>query len=395
MSTNKAVLDLNRKGRRAREFEEKLASRIVGQPEAVEVLSSLYQVFTADLLPPHRPIGTLLFLGPTGSGKTRAAEAVAEALFGDERAVIKIDCAEFQHSHDIAKLIGSPPGYVGHRDTAPLLTQENLDRYHTSSTRLSVVLFDEIEKASETLWQLLLGVLDRGTLTLGDNRHVSFSRALVIMTSNLGAQEMSEIVSGRMGFSPAPDAARDRDRLELQIRRAGLDAARRRFSPEFMNRIDKTVVFAPLGEDHLREVLDLELRALEERLRRHQGPKFTFQCSPEAKDCLLREGADPRYGARHLKRAIERRLVLPLSSLVATQQVARGDLVEIDFDLETSELVFSKHAGGAPIREDVPLDVDDADEHLHDAAAHLAAATAIAVTTAVVNLMADPRRSLS
>src|SRR2546423_2802039 len=196
------LLDPDQKSPRAQEFEEKLAARIVGQERAVRRMSGLYQIFLAGMNPPNRPVGTMLFLGPTGSGKTRVVEAAAEVLFGDPNAVVRIDCAEFQHSHEIAKLIGSPPGYLGHRETSPMLTQEYLDRMHTKDTRLSLVLFDEIEKASDSLWQLLLGILDKATLTLGDNRRVDFSKTIVIMTSNLGAREMSELISGGIGFAP-------------------------------------------------------------------------------------------------------------------------------------------------------------------------------------------------
>src|SRR5438067_10348025 len=187
-------LDPDQKSPRAQEFEEKLSARIVGQERAVRRMSGLYQIFLAGMNPPNRPIGTMLFLGPTGSGKTRVIEAAAEVLFGDQNAVVKIDCAEFQHSHEIAKLIGSPPGYLGHRETSPMLTQENLDRYQTEETKLSLILFDEIEKASDSLWQLLLGILDKATLTLRDNRRVDFSKTMLVMTSNLGAREMSELI---------------------------------------------------------------------------------------------------------------------------------------------------------------------------------------------------------
>src|SRR4051812_13447781 len=169
-------LDPRVKSQRAQEFHENLAARIIGQDDAVCGMSGLFQLFLAGLNQTNRPLGTLLFLGPTGSGKTRVVEAAAEVLFGDSRAIIKIDCAEFQHSHEIAKLIGSPPGYLGHRETSPLLNQENLNRFHTDDVPLSLVLFDEVEKASDALWQLLLGVLDKATLTLGDNRRVDFSR---------------------------------------------------------------------------------------------------------------------------------------------------------------------------------------------------------------------------
>ena len=164
------TLDPTRRSNDAREFENALRRRIVGQDQAVEKVVEIYQMFLAGLNPPGRPVGNLLFLGPTGSGKTRVVEAMAEALFGDSRACIKIDCAEFQHSHEIAKLIGSPPGYLGHRETHPLLTQEALNQWHTDNLKLSILLFDEIEKASDALWQLLLGILDKATLTLGDNR---------------------------------------------------------------------------------------------------------------------------------------------------------------------------------------------------------------------------------
>jgi ATP-dependent Clp protease ATP-binding subunit ClpA len=203
-TTNNAgtiFLDPDQKSPRAQDFEERLTARIVGQERAVRRMSGLYQIFLAGMNPPNRPIGTMLFLGPTGSGKTRVIEAAAEVLYGDSNAVVKIDCAEFQHSHEIAKLIGSPPGYLGHRETSPMLTQENLDRMHTDDMKVSLVLFDEIEKASDSLWQLLLGILDKATLTLGDNRRVDFSKSMVIMTSNLGAREMSELISGGIGLS--------------------------------------------------------------------------------------------------------------------------------------------------------------------------------------------------
>ncbi len=345
-------LDPDLKSPRAQEFEEKLSGRIVGQERAVRRMSGLYQIFLAGMNPPSRPVGTMLFLGPTGSGKTRVIEAAAEVLFGDSNAVVKIDCAEFQHSHEIAKLIGSPPGYLGHRETSPMLTQENLDRSHTEDTKLSLILFDEIEKASDSLWQLLLGILDKATLTLGDNRRVDFSRSMVIMTSNLGAREMSELISGGIGFAPGKNAKQTIDsEVDHKIYRTAVDAARRKFSPEFMNRIDKVVVFRSLKEHHLRLILDLELQAVQDRVMMSAGTKFVFQCSDSAKDMLLREGIDFKYGARHLKRAIERFLVYPLSNLVATEQVGLGDLVSIDYDNVAGKLIFSKRSGGALIHD--------------------------------------------
>src|ERR1700682_5674074 len=184
-------LDPTQTGQDAEKLYTDLHKRIVGQEEAIDQIVNIYQMYLAGMNSPCRPIGNFLFLGPTGSGKTRLVEASAESLVGDSRAMIKIDCAEFQHSHEIAKLIGSPPGYLGHRETHPLLSQEVLNQYHTEKIKLSFVLFDEIEKASDALWNLLLGILDKATLTLGDNRRVGFSRAMIFMTSNLGATKMS------------------------------------------------------------------------------------------------------------------------------------------------------------------------------------------------------------
>lgn len=336
------------KSPRASEFENRLMSRIVGQERAVRRIANLYQIHLAGLANPGRPVGTMLFLGPTGSGKTRVVEAAAEVLYNDANAVIKVDCAEFQHSHEIAKLIGSPPGYLGHRETSPMLTQENLDRYHSERDQISFVLFDEIEKASDALWQLLLGILDKATLTLGDNRRVDFSKAMIFMTSNLGAKEMSELISGSIGFAPARVRGGEQDsEVDQKIYRTALEAAKRKFSPEFMNRIDKVVVFRSLKEHHLQQILDLELKAVQERIMKGTAQKFIFKCSPEAKRFLLDEGIDYKYGARHLKRAIERYLVYPLSNLVATEQVATGDLVIVEFNADDGKLAFSKEVGGA------------------------------------------------
>jgi ATP-dependent Clp protease ATP-binding subunit ClpA len=272
-------------------------------------------------------------------------EATAEALLNNPRAIVKIDCAEFQHSHEIAKLIGSPPGYLGHRETHPLLSQEVLNQFHTDSIKLSFVLFDEIEKASDALWNLLLGILDKGTLTLGDNRKVDFSRAMIFMTSNLGATEMTNLISPKLGFQTATltngNVEVDQE-LTDKLAKSGIAAARRKFTPEFMNRIDKVVAFKPLGQPELRRILDLELGQVQQRI--FQSPSecsFVFTVSDSGKDFLLKEGTDVKYGARHLKRAIERFLVHPVSNLMATDQVKSGDWIYVDLDSERNSLVFA------------------------------------------------------
>ena len=339
------ALDPTRRSNEASEFETALRRKIVGQEAALEKMAEIYQMFLAGLNPPGRPVGNLLFLGPTGSGKTRVVEAMAESLFGDSHACIKIDCAEFQHSHEIAKLIGSPPGYLGHRETHPLLTQEALNQWHTEKLKLSILLFDEIEKASDALWQLLLGILDKATLTLGDNRRVDLSQCVIVMTSNLGAAEMNEMINGSMGFAQTPA---DMDaRFDQKIDRTAVEAARRKFSPEFMNRIDKVVVFRMLRQEHLEQILEIELGMVQQRILQATGNnQFVFSCTQPVKQFLLREGTDLRYGARHLKRAIERNIVFPLANLVATGQVKLGDFIRIDIDAK-GMLSFVKEAEGA------------------------------------------------
>jgi ATP-dependent Clp protease ATP-binding subunit ClpA len=351
MANTAKILDPTRTGREADRLDHSLHKRIVGQDEAIEQVVNIYQTYLAGMNSPGRPVGNFLFLGPTGSGKTRLVEATAESLVGDARAVIKIDCAEFQHSHEIAKLIGSPPGYLGHRETHPLLSQEVLNQFHTDKVQLSFVLFDEIEKASDALWNLLLGILDKATLTLGDNRRVDFSRALIFMTSNLGAAEMSSLMNPAMGFAsgtPDPGAPID-GKMAAKISSAGVTAARRKFTPEFMNRLDKVVVFKPLGEAELKRILDLELAMVQRRVFTNtMGTPFLFKLTDPAKAFLLREGTDLKYGARHLKRAIERHLVYPMSNLIATDQVRSGDLIRVDYDAQNARMAFTREMEGMP-----------------------------------------------
>jgi len=346
------LLDPMRTGPEAGKLDSNLRKRIVGQEDAIQQIADVYQTYLAGMSSPGRPIGNFLFLGPTGSGKTRLVEATAESLVGDARAVVKIDCAEFQHSHEIAKLIGSPPGYLGHRETHPLLSQEVLNQYHTERMKLSFVLFDEIEKASDALWNLLLGILDKATLTLGDNRRIDFSRAMIFMTSNLGANEMTSMLRPNLGFAAVSTdraAGSVDEKLGNKVSRAAIEAAHRKFAPEFMNRIDKTVVFKPLGPSELRKILAIELDSVQQRIvRSAYGVSFVFSLTDPAREFLLREGTDMKYGARHLKRAIERNLVHPLSNLIATDQLRSGDLIRVGFDSLANRLTFLKEAEDVP-----------------------------------------------
>jgi ATP-dependent Clp protease ATP-binding subunit ClpA len=339
-------LDPTQTGADAARLERGIQRLVVGQQEAVRQIVNVYQTFVAGMNAPGRPVGNFLFLGPSGTGKTRVVEAAAEVLLGDASAVVKIDCAEFQHSHEIAKLVGSPPGYLGHRETQALLSQEALDQHHTADVPLSLVLFDEIEKGSDALWHLLLGILDKGILTLGDNRKVDFAQCLIFLTSNLGAKEMESLVGPGVGFSPVALAA-DGAVVKQRAENIGVQAARKRFSPEFMNRIDKTVVFHSLGDEELQRVLDLELAQVQRLIL--MGTPCLIQVSAEARRLLIESGTDHKYGARHLKRAIERLVVHPMANLVASGQIRPGD--RVDLDRSESGLKFQRTDEGLTLQQ--------------------------------------------
>jgi len=346
MGAQSFPLDPHQRSADARNLEEGLRRKIIGQDEAIQAVIDLYQVFRAGLNSPGRPLGNLLFLGPTGAGKTRMVEATSEVLYGDPRALIKVDCAEFQHSHEIAKLIGSPPGYLGHRETHPVITQEALEKHHTEELKISFLMFDEIEKAADALWQLLLGILDKATLTLGDNRRVDLSKTMIFMTSNLGGKEITDLMTGRMGFAPTMPA-NELPQLDARVGQTARAAAKRKFAPEFMNRIDKVVVFHPLQSEQLNEICEIELGMVQQRVLKTAKERFLFQVTQPAKDFLLREGTNMQYGARHLKRAIDRYLTCPLASLLATEQVCMGDVISIDWDGKENGLRFLKEKDGA------------------------------------------------
>ncbi len=313
-----------------------MSNRVVGQEKATRALVEMVEAYRAGFADSSRPAGNALFLGPTGTGKTHVCETLAMNLFGKREACLRIDCAEFQHSHEIAKLIGSPPGYLGHRETSPVMTQEKLNQYHTESLKLSIVLFDEIEKASDSLWSLLLGILDKATLTLGDNRVVNFSKCLIIMTSNVGAREMFK---HDIGFSD-PEEEKDQARLE----QVAVSAAKSKFSPEFINRLQHIITFKTLTEDQVEQILEIEIRDLVARLAvasintdvidkaLYKWEHLRLEVSPKAKKTLLEEGYDKAYGARHLKRAIERRLTQPLAKLHNSGQIMHGDTIVADYE---------------------------------------------------------------
>ncbi len=333
------ILDHAQKSESILDFERNLKRLVIGQDAAVEGITDVFQIYRGGLSAPGRPLATMLFLGPTGTGKTKTVESAAQVIFGKTGAVIKIDCGEFQHSHEIAKLKGSPPGYLGHRETTPMLTQDNLDKYHTAEDKVTFLLFDEIEKASESLWNLLLAILDKATLSLGDNRVVDFSRTIVIMTSNLGAREMQEMLETKIGFSTAkPQTTPAPEKIDS----IAIEAARKRFSPEFLNRIDKIVVFQTLTEEAISAILDLELEAVRQRIFAKCEAKLTMDFTADAKAFIRSQGIDKRYNARPLKRAVERCIILPMSSLLNCTKFNDGDQLVVDLHPSRKSLVFKK-----------------------------------------------------
>lgn len=344
MNPTSVVLEYSSRSPEAAALETKLKQMVVGQDEAIEKIVDVYETFKAGLSPVGRPIGNLIFLGPTGTGKTRVVEALAEALFLDINAALKVDCAEFQHSHEIARLLGSPPGYLGHRETSPTFTNERLKQYHTEKNPFSIVLFDEIEKASDALWKLMLGIMDKGTLTLGDNRVVDFSNTIIFMTSNVGANEMERLVEGGYGFTPAQASS---ETNQKEIATTAIDAMKRKFSPEFVNRLDKIVVFNSIEQKQLEVILDIELGRVQQRvLQAKTHNQFVFTLDNSVRKLLLKEGFDKKYGARHLKRAIERHLIGPFSSMVSSGAIRLGDFIKVSLG-KNGKLVFTREAENA------------------------------------------------
>ena len=359
-------LDATRRGEATRDVEAFLRSRIVGQDAAIEAVVELYQIFLVGMASPDRPLGNLLFLGPTGSGKTYVVEALAEALFGNSHAFIKVNCAEFQEHHEIAKLIGSPPGYIGHMQTPPLFTQEALSRWHTDKLKLTLVLFDEIEKAAPSMTRLLLGVLDKGILRLGDNTVVNFEKSLVFLTSNLGAREMIREINPDFGFQSVKSP--ERPDLTGKLQSIALGAVRKRFSPEFVNRIDCIITYQPLTPESLSTILDQQISDLQNHVNTRLGARsFTLEVPFEARRFLLQKGTSAEYGARELNRTIHRSLTQPLATMVATGQISAGARVRVEV-AEGGESLHLRSVEGdearAPSHPTVLL-VDDNRDLLH------------------------------
>lgn len=331
----KKVLDLSAISTKADKIRQIIQDNFVGQEEAVNGLMDVLEKYHSGMRQPNRPIGTGLFIGPTGTGKTRLVEVFCEALFGNPNACIKIDCGEFQHSHEIAKLVGSPPGYLGHRETPARLTTTALSMYMTKEYPISVVLFDEIEKASDALWHLMLGIMDKGIMTMGDNSKTDFSNSIVLMTSNAGTKEMNVAAGDTIGFSNSTVNYVD----DKNLAHIAIEAAKRKFTPEFINRIDKIVCFNTLKKNQLTSIVDIELNLLQRHIYEHVHPKFFIKATNKAKEAILNEGYSVQYNARSIKRAIDYHILLPLSKAVSSGQIETGDVVLIDY--KYSKYTFS------------------------------------------------------
>jgi len=323
-------------------------------------------MYQAGLAPEGRPVGVFLLLGPTGTGKTKTVEALADVLHGSEKNVLKVDCGEFQMEHEVAKLIGAPPGYLGHRETQPMLTQQKLNSVTSERCSLSLVLFDEIEKAAPSMTRLLLGVLDKGALRLGDNSTVNFEKSLVFLTSNLGAREMLREINPDFGFQSVKTV--ERADLTGKLQSIGLASVRKRFSPEFVNRIDCIITYQPLSAESLSAILDQQITDLQNHVNTRLGARsFALEVPFEARQFLLRKGTSSEYGARELNRTIHRHLTQPLATLVATNQVNPASTVRVEVAEDGEKLNIRSvqpDAAVAPVNPTVLL-VDDNRDLLH------------------------------
>jgi len=320
---------------------EQLANRVIGQPQAMTQIVPYVQMYRAGLAAEGRPVGVFLLLGPTGTGKTKTVEALAEALHGSEKSMLKVDCGEFQMEHEVAKLIGAPPGYLGHRETLPMLTQQKLSGVTSEGSNLSLVLFDEIEKAAPSVTRLLLGVLDKAILRLGDNNTVNFEKTMIFLTSNLGATAMRKELCPDFGFESMVHATVDSSTRGglAKLASIGMGEVRRKFSPEFVNRIDAVITYQPLSADSLVVIFNQQIAALEKHIRvRLEERAFALELSENARALLLKLGTSPEFGARELKRIILRKLTQPLAALLESGKIPPESCVRAELAADGQNL---------------------------------------------------------
>jgi CheY-like chemotaxis protein len=343
-----------------------LESKIVGQRSALATIVPSIHLHRSGLAPTDRPVGAFLLLGPTGTGKTRTVEAIAEVLHGHRDAVLRVDCGEFQSDHEIAKLIGAPPGYVGHLDSKPRLTSQSVEEVRSPRCDLALVLFDEVEKAAPSLSQLLLSILDRGKLRLGSGEEVDFTRTLIFFTSNLGAREMMDAIRPTMGF----DAGRERspEDLKERLEGIGLRAVQKHFPPEFVNRLDGIVTYRPLDPSSVVAILEHHIAELKEHVHSRLGARsFDLEIAPAARYFMIDKGTSLEYGARELRRVIHKHLTQPLAVKVANGFIKAGASVTVDLADGGEGLVFRvrEEDVSVPAARRRALVVDDNGDLLH------------------------------
>lgn len=319
------------------DLAEALAGKVFGQPTAVSSIVPYVQMYLANLAPEGRPVGVFLLLGPTGTGKTKTVEALAEVLHGSEKSLLRIDCGEFQMEHEVARLIGAPPGYLGHRETQPMITQQKLNSATSAQCSLSLVLFDEIEKAAPSLSRLLLGVLDKAVLHLGDNSVVDFDNSLIFMTSNLGARDMFRELHPDIGFRALLPP--DTHGLARKLEQIGMGAVRRRFSPEFVNRIDGIITYEPLSPESLGAILDHQIEEFRNHVCDRLGSgAFEVEVPEASREFLVRQGTSVEYGARELKRTVHRHVIQPIAAMVASGGIEPGSTAVVSYCEDTDSL---------------------------------------------------------
>lgn len=321
------------------QLASRFAEKLVGQPAAIDAIVPFIQMHRAGLAPEGRPVGVFMLLGPTGTGKTRTVEALAEVLHGSQKKMLKVDCGEFQMEHEVAKLLGAPPGYLGHRETQPMLTQQKINGAASEGCDISILLFDEIEKAAASMTRILLGIMDKATLRLGDNNSVNFEKTLIFLTSNLGSRSIQNELKPSFGFEqfvPKPEAD-----ARARLQRIGMSAVRRKFSPEFVNRIDSVITFQPLCAKSLATILDQHLYDLQDHLnRRLVSNSFWLDVPARTRRHLLRIGTSEEFGARELKRTLQRLLIQPLAVLISNGHIPPGSTIRCDVSETRSKLAF-------------------------------------------------------
>lgn len=318
-------IDVTRDGSEVESFVNALRSKVVGQDDAINAMAQWYRRWKAGLNDTTRPVGNCLLLGLTGTGKTRLVEAMAEVLHGDANRLIKVDCGEYQHSHEIAKLVGSPPGYLGHRETPPRINRAAIEANQSSRNPVTLVLFDEVEKGSDALYKLLLGILDKATIMHGDGKQTVMTDCVIVMTSNLGTRELQRMVSTRFEgkyFANGKVTEKQSQPFEV-IAESAINAAKTHFAPEFWNRLDSVTVYRPLTHENLLAIAKIEIAKIAKRMH------LSIMPDESAVEFLARKGFSPEFGARYLRRTIETELLDPLTRANISGQLTKAREIHV------------------------------------------------------------------